>query len=161
LSRKLPHLVSAIAQIIQIIWKGQRAAIRHTLQGVVRQPPHLALNQCAGKDFSIADERRVRERQFALSCCQAVGGLPLTSPALSFAKIATGQKPGQAGRAQVPRGFGVVHIPGLCRPQMQLMSLSRLRTVRRSCCAGRRQFGRSKVSGRLVPIGRDYVGYCG
>jgi hypothetical protein len=79
--------VSAIAQIIQIIWKGQRAAIRHTLQGGARQPPHLALNQCAGKDLSIADERRVRERQFALSCCQAVEVSRLASPAKFFDKL--------------------------------------------------------------------------
>jgi hypothetical protein len=45
--------VSAIAQIVQIIWKRQRAAIRHTLQGIVRQPPHLALNQCADHLFRL------------------------------------------------------------------------------------------------------------
>ena len=49
--RYLPHLASAVAQIIQIIWIGPRAAIRPTSQTVVRQPPHLALNQCADHIF--------------------------------------------------------------------------------------------------------------
>src|SRR5260370_32287080 len=48
-------------------------------------------------------------------------------------------------------------MPGLCRPQVQLMSLSRSRAERRSCrgCAGRLQFGRGKATGRPVPIGRE------
>jgi hypothetical protein len=78
-------------------------------------------------------------------------------------QTAIGQKPIQAEREQVPRGFGAVDTPGLCRPQMLLMSLSRSRTERRSCrgCAGRLQFGRSKATGRPVPTGRDNVGSCG
>jgi hypothetical protein len=73
----------------------------------------------------------------------------LSAPRRSCAilrQTAIGQKPGQAERQQVPRGFGSVDTPGLCRPQMQLISLSRSRTERRSCrgCAGHRQFGRRK-----------------
>jgi len=76
-------------------------------------------------------------------------------------QTAIGQKPGQAEREQVRRGFGAVDMPGLCRPQVQLMSPSRSRAERRSCrgCAGRLQFGRRKEPRRAVPIGRDNVRY--
>lgn len=88
----------------------------------------------------------------------SVGGLRLTGPSLR--QTAIGQKRGQAEREQVPRGFGAIDIPRPCRPQVQLMSLSRSRKERRSClgCAGRMQFGRRKEP---VPIGRDNVRYCG
>jgi hypothetical protein len=78
----------------------------------------------------------------------------LSAPHRSFAILrqsAIGQKPGQAGREQVPRGSGAVDMPGPCRPPMQLMP-GRSRTERRSCggCAGRMQFRRRKATVRSV-----------
>ena len=81
-------------------------------------------------------------------------------------QTAIGQKPRQAEREQVPRGFGAVDIPGLCRPQMQLMSLSRSRTnagaavvapVVSNSGAGRSQADRSQsdvIMSGIVDSGR-------
>ena len=117
-------------------------------------------NQCADHDIFARWPKVVPSALILLSSGR--WSAPRRSCAI-LRQTAIGQKPGQAEREQVPRGFGAVDTPGLCRPRMQLISLSRSRTERRSCrgCAGRKQFGRRKEPGRPVPIGRDNVRYCG
>lgn len=121
---------------------------------------HLVLTQCANID-SRAD--RTCKPCLLLSCYQAVGGLRLAGPALSFAKPPSDKNQDKQNASSCGADLAPVDIPGLCRPQMQLMFLSRSRTERRSCrgCAGYKQFGCRKEPGRPVPIGRDNVRYCG